>query len=40
MREFKERFPPKSLKDRLFETETDLAKQGIALARASLGKIG
>ena len=39
MREFKERFFPKSLEDRLFETETDPAKRGIALARESLRKI-
>jgi hypothetical protein len=39
MREFEERFFPKSLEDRLFETETDPAKLGIALARESLRKI-
>jgi hypothetical protein len=39
MREFEERFFPKSLKDRLFETETDPAKRGIELARESLRKI-
>ncbi len=39
MREFKERFFPKSLKDRLFETETDPAKRGIELARESLRRI-
>ena len=40
MREFEERFSPKSLEDRLFETETDPAKPGIELARESLRKIG
>jgi len=40
MREFKERFFPKSLEYRLFETETDPTKLGIALARESLRKIG
>jgi hypothetical protein len=39
MREFEERFFPKSLEDRLLETETDPAKLGIALARESLRKI-
>jgi len=39
MREFEERFFPKSLEDRLFETETDPAKRGIALARESLRRI-
>ncbi len=39
MREFEERFFPKSLKDRLFETETDPAKLGIELARESLRRI-
>ena len=40
MREFEERFFPKSLEDRLFETETDPAKLGIELAKESLRKIG
>jgi hypothetical protein len=40
MREFEERFFPKSLEDRLFETETDPAKLGIELARESLRKTG
>jgi len=40
MREFEERYFPKSLEDRLFETETDPAKLGIALSRESLKKIG
>ncbi len=40
MREFEDRFFPKSLEDRLFETETDPAKLGIVLARESLRKIG
>jgi len=40
MREFEERFFPKSLEDRLLETETDPAKLGIALAKESLRKIG
>jgi len=40
MSEFEERFFPKSLEDRLFETETDPAKLGIALSRESLKKIG
>jgi len=39
MREFEERFFPKSLEDRLFETETDPAKLGTELARESLRKI-
>ena len=39
MREFEERFFPKSLEGRLFETETDPAKLGTALARESLRKI-
>ena len=39
MKEIEERFFPKSLADRLFETETDPAKLGIALARESLRKI-
>ena len=39
MREFEERFFPKSLEDRLFETETDPAKRGIGLARESRIKI-
>ena len=39
MREFEDRFFPKSREERLFETETDPAKSGIALARASLRKI-
>ncbi len=39
MREFEERFFPKSLEDRLLETETDPAKLGIALARESLRRI-
>jgi len=39
MREFEERFFPKSLEGHLFETETDPAKLGIALARESLRKI-
>jgi len=39
MKEFEERFFPKSLEDRLFETETDPAKLGTELARESLRKI-
>lgn len=39
MREFEERFFPKSLEGRIFETETDPAKRGIALARESLRRI-
>ena len=38
MREFEERFFPKSLEDRLFET--DPAKLGIELAKESPRKIG
>ena len=40
MREFEERFFPKSPEDGLLETETDPAKLGIALAKESLRKIG
>jgi hypothetical protein len=40
MREFDERFFPKSLEDRLFETETAPVKLEIALAKESLKKIG
>ena len=39
MREFEERFFPKSLEGHLFETETDPAKLGIGLARESRIKI-
>lgn len=40
MREFKERFSPKQIEDRILETETDPAKLGIALTKESLRKIG
>ena len=36
MKEFEERFFPKSLEERLFETETDPAKLGIALEQGNL----